>query len=270
MTARICFALLITFPLAADFIEFEEFASFQEYMPLEMPSEELALVDEQEEPPSEFFHEEIIAEQKDRESLIALAHAFSESDYQLVKGDEGYFFIPPNETLQYPSHLYPLLQGYLRGGGTVVDYGAGNGIWTVALADLVGRDGKVVAFESHPKNFIEMFWNLVLNHIQNAELYCTSLDSKEMNLDALELDDVSLIRINADGKEDSFLKGATATIRKNRPILIVKILGGIPKDWADRFVLDEYARRLKQIETMGYTTQQINSGEYLALPLTPS
>lgn len=260
------FASLRLCVLHAEFIDFDEFDTFQEFIDFVPSVEELKLehpVDDRlEESITDYRHDEIIAEQKNRDELIALAYSFSQQNYQLIKTDQGHFFIRPEETLDYPTHIYPLLERYLKRGGTIVDYGAGNGIWTVALADLVGHEGKVVAFEPHPKDFVEMFWNLVVNHIQNAELYC----EKECSLDALELEKVALIRINADGKEDDFLIGASRTIEKCKPVLIVKMLGGIPYGWADRFVMNEYNRRLKQIEKLGYTTRQISSGEYLALP----
>lgn len=228
--------LLITLPLCADFSEYEEFEEYEEFHTVDFTETII----------TPFPKENLIAAQENREELIALVNAISEE-----------FFAHNDIKLPECSEL----DQYVKKGGTAIDYGAGNGVWTVVLSDLVGRDGKVVAFESHPQLFKEMFWNLVLNHIQNAQLFCA-----EKSLDALKLENVSVIRINADGREDDFFKGASKTIQNQKPILIVKMLGGIPLEWADRFVREEYDNRIDQIHRMGYTTQQIASGDYLALP----
>ncbi|MBS0629817.1 MAG: hypothetical protein JSS30_06295 [Verrucomicrobia bacterium] len=264
--------LFVSLRIWAEFIEYEEFYDFEEFSSIEPPVEEVVLehpVDEERESNiTQFLRSEMIAEQANKAALIDWVRSFSEREYQLLATDEGYFFVPPNETLDYPTHIHLLLSPHLQKGGTVVDYGAGSGIWTVALSDLVGREGKVVAFEPRLKHFIEMFWNLSLNHIHNAQLYCILLDEKEKTLDSLELENVALIRINADGKETDFLNGAARTIQEQKPVLIVRMLGGIPFGWADRFIRDEYQRRLKAIEALGYTTEQITSGEFLALPVS--
>ncbi len=245
--------LLIALHLHAEFIEYEEFEEFDEFVAID----EHPVEDQLEVIITPFPKEDLIAAQANREDLIALVHTFSEKDYEVVKTDGGYFFVRENEKLQE----CPEIKQYVKKGGTAIDYGAGNGVWTVALADLVGREGKVVAFESHPQFFKEIFWNLVLNHIQNAQLFCN-----EKTLDALELKNVAIIRINADGREDDVLSGASKTIQTQKPILIIKMLGGIPLEWADRYVREEYDNRIDQIKRMGYSMQQIESGHYLALP----
>lgn len=251
----------IPLPLQSEFIEYVEFEEFEEFATIDIPAEVVMLEHPVEEEieviVTQFSRENLIAAQENREDLIALVHTFSEKDYDVIKTDDGYFFVHEDEKLQ----VCPELKQYIKKGCTAIDYGAGNGVWTVALADLVGCEGKVVAFESHPQLFKEMFWNVALNHIQNAQLFC---DDK--TLDALNLENVAVIRINADGREDTFLAGASETIKTHKPILIIKMLGGIPLEWADRFVRQEYDKQMDQIHRMGYTTRQIASGDYLALP----
>lgn len=245
--------LLITLYLHAEFIEYEEFEEFDEFVSIDehLVEDEFVVII------TPFPKEDLIAAQENRDDLIALVHTFSEKDYDVVKTDGGYFFVREDEKVQE----CPELKEYVKKGGTAIDYGAGNGVWTVALADLVGHEGKVIAFESHPELFKEMFWNLVLNHVQNAKVF-----SNKTSLDALNLDNVALIRINARGHEDDFLKGASKTIQNQKPILIINMLGGIPLEWADRYIREEYDSRIDQIHQMGYTTRQIESGDYLALP----
>lgn len=258
---RLLLLLIVTHTLQSEFIEYEEFKEFEEFESIDTPPEKIVLEypveDEIEVIITQFHNEELIAAQENREDLIALVNTFSEKGYKVAKTGDGYFFVREDEKLQ---ECLPL-QDFVKKGCTAIDYGAGNGVWTVALADLVGREGKVVAFESHPQLFMEMFWNLVLNHIQNAQLFST-----EKSLDSLQLENVAIIRINAYGRENDFLNGASKTIQNQKPILIIKMLGGIPLEWADRYVREEYDKRIDQIKSMGYTTRQIESGDYLALP----
>jgi len=261
------FALL---PLHAEFIEYEEFKEFDEFASIEKDVEEVLVlehpVEEQvEESITQFPREEIIALQENRDALIALVNTFSENEYEVVKTEEGYFFV--REDQMVPAPLYSAVEKYLKKGGTAIDYGAGNGLWTVAMSEWVGPQGKVIAFEDKQDLFKEMFWNLILNHIQNAQMFCTTLEEKEKTLDNMGLDNVSLIRINAEGREDLFLKGAAKTIQEQKPVLIINMLGGIPPVWFDRYIKESYEQRFKLIHAMGYRTEKMESGEYLALPL---
>jgi hypothetical protein len=256
-----CFALL---PLHAEFIEFEEFDTFDEFSSIDKPVEEVLVLEHPieekvEESITQFPRETLIAVQENRDELIALVNTFSESDYKVIKTSEGYFFVREEEKICE----CPCLEQYIKKGGLAIDYGAGNGHWTVAMSEWVGAQGKVIAFEAEQDLFKELFWNLILNHVQNAQLFCSAPDG----LDQLCLENVSLIRINAEGREDCFLKGATKTIQEQKPVIIINMHGGIPPVWFDRYIKESYEERFKLIHAMGYQTEKMESGEYLALPL---
>lgn len=261
---RYFWLFFVLLPLHAEFIEYEEFKEFDEFASIDKPVEEVLVLDHPveekvEESITQFPREEIIALQENRDALIALVNTFSESDYEVVKTAEGYFFVRDGEKICE----CPQLEQYIKKGGLAIDYGAGNGHWTVAMSEWVGSQGKVIAFETEQDLFKEMFWNLILNHVQNVQLFC----STPHELDQLALDNVSLIRINAEGREDLFLKGATKTIQEQKPVLIINMLGGIPPIWFDRYIKESYEDRFKLIHAMGYRTEKMESGEYLALPL---
>lgn len=63
----------------------------------------------------------------------------------------------------------------LREGDLAVDAGANVGFFTVLMARLVGRDGRVVAFEPAAVNLEKLRRNLALNGVTNVEVRPTAL-----------------------------------------------------------------------------------------------
>lgn len=64
-----------------------------------------------------------------------------------------------------------LLRYVLREGGTAVDVGANIGFYTVLMADLVGREGRVVAFEPSPGCFTTLQRNVVTAHLPQVVIH---------------------------------------------------------------------------------------------------
>ena len=137
-----------------------------------------------------------------------------------------------------------------RPDSVAVDVGAHMGAHTLGLARRVGPRGTVVAFEPQVKLYQELLGNLALNDIKNVRAEFVALgdapalvtmavafDSSEgmtavghggnrvqlRTLDAYELTNVSLIKIDVEGFEPKVLAGARQTIRRERPAVIVEI-----------------------------------------------
>ena len=69
----------------------------------------------------------------------------------------------------YGAQETALLRAILRPGGTFVDVGANWGYFTLLAAHLVGRGGRIVAFEPDPRLFRLLEANLAANGIRTAE-----------------------------------------------------------------------------------------------------
>lgn len=245
--------------------EFEEYVEFQDIEKKKIEdivventdhktenSEEIEKIEEEIENQDQIlFNPDLIAVQENRNELIAYLQ-------------DPYHPEPLSEELDQDYQI--LFERYVKKGMTVVEYGTGNGSEVLALANLVGEEGKVIAFESRPELFRQMYWLLVNNRVKNVTLYFTVLTEKEKTFDSFEFENISVMRINAQGREDIFLKGAKKAISENKPVLFLNMLGGIPIEVADRFVRQEFHIRLGQIHKMGYLTQRIKGSEYLALP----
>ena len=87
-------------------------------------------------------------------------------------------------------------------------------------------------------------------------------------LDEFHLDNVSFIKIDTENFELQVLEGARETILRNKPVLIVEVLGNRPKASEENVDLN-FAKMtiLRYIESLGYEVRHICIDDYLALPL---
>ena len=147
-----------------------------------------------------------------------------------------------------------LLRQLVRPGQHVVEVGANIGAHTVALAQLVGAGGSVLAFEPQRIVFQTLCANLALNHLTNVDarhaavgsapgaIVVPPLDYRRANnfgglelgthrqgetvpvitLDSLGLERCALLKIDVEGMEQDVLAGAARTIERCRPAMYVE------------------------------------------------
>ena len=147
-----------------------------------------------------------------------------------------------------------LFTHFIAAGAIVLDIGANIGAHTVPLAQLVGVNGVVVAFEPQPVLHKILCANLVLNSVPNALTYAMALgdcegeclipvlDYSQSNnfggigmdmveegeavplgkLDTFELERVDFIKLDVEGFESKVLEGAVDTIARCRPIMYIE------------------------------------------------
>jgi FkbM family methyltransferase len=143
----------------------------------------------------------------------------------------------------------------IRPGQNVVDVGAHIGYFTIIMSLLVGKGGRVFAFEPEPCNFDLLRTNLTLNGVHNVtveskaisdragraglhlsgdntgdhRLYGSRLERKVHAVDTVALDDyfenmgepVHFVKIDAQGLEPKILDGMGSVIARNRRRLII-------------------------------------------------
>ena len=76
---------------------------------------------------------------------------------------------------------------------------------------------------------------------------------------------MSFLKIDVENAESQVLMGASTMIARNRPVILIEILGNFKEkisDWGDRS-----ADTIKQIVSMGYIVRRIDRFDYLALPV---
>ena len=166
-----------------------------------------------------------------------------------------------------------LFQELIKSGAVVIEAGANVGAHTLFLANQVGPDGIVYAFEPQRIVFQTLCGNLALNSIPNViamqsavgfELgqiqvpqpdYCRignfgglSLEGSGegeivpiVSIDSLLLQRCDFIKADVEGMEEVVLRGGEKTIRKHRPVLYVE---------SDRE--DKRLSLLRFVDSMGY------------------
>ncbi len=241
---------------------------------------------------------------ENREQIIESIKLFPRLDYQLFSVPKnGYFYLDNVDDMiknvlkkgqTWESHIQKILQKFARPGSTVLDIGAHIGTHTMALAQAVGAEGKVIAFEPQPKIFRELFLNMNINNLKNIVYYWAGVGANEgkielsplvssneggtplgggtgqfvqlLTIDSLHLKDVSLMKIDVEGMEDQALDGARETILSNRPVIIIEIQGGNNFGSASQVVRRNIMHTLEKLESLGYCVTQLFIHDWLAIP----
>jgi FkbM family methyltransferase len=151
---------------------------------------------------------------------------------------------------------YALLPQLIGQGDWVIDVGANIGHYTMRMSDLVGANGRVIAFEPVPQTFELLAANTALLQQSNVTLINAAVSEAQsiagmkvpvfsdtglddlydahltdegslkvmcLSLDSLQLrNPIRFVKIDAEGHELSVLKGMAALIERDRPTLLVE------------------------------------------------
>jgi FkbM family methyltransferase len=197
----------------------------------------------------------------------------------------------------WEGYIAPYIQTYAKPGTLALDVGAHIGTHTLNISRAVGENGQVIAFEPQPKTFRELFLNCQLNNAQNVCCFWGALGDKEdelvlpnfhpifevtylydftygasentapmVTLDSLNLDNISFMKIDVDGCDDIFLDGAKETILRNKPVLLMEIMGGSDIDNTTPDIKELIINTKQKITNLGYELTRISSWDYLAIP----
>jgi FkbM family methyltransferase len=241
----------------------------------------------------------------DREETRRYLNAFPLADYQRYDvPDVGSFFVDdPVDMIKqvivagdkWERHSFDLLAEHIVPGSVVVEVGAHIGTHTVRIGQLAGPWGRVYAFEPQRKIYRELHHNLALNGLTNVVAMRMAIGSGatrviEMNpttpgneggtgvgaggdaaelrsLDSFHFERVSLLKIDVETYENEVLDGAVDTIRRNRPVILIEIMGGTDLETASPDVLEKIAVTRGKLEALNYSVSQVFKHDYLARPL---
>ena len=146
-----------------------------------------------------------------------------------------------------------LLSKFINNKDTIIDVGANIGTQTLSFSEKVGNKGKVLAFE--PQSHIAqcLNTNLTLNGINNVIVDNAAISKKcgwakindkefeesgrygeagiskegttkirTINLDEIDLDSCSLIKIDIEGHEWDAIQGGESFLKKHKPVLYIE------------------------------------------------
>ena len=141
---------------------------------------------------------------------------------------------------EYGESQVDIFRQQLRPGMTIVEVGANLGAQTLAFAQAVGPEGRVVAFEPRRSLFQLLCANLALNAVDNVEAHWLAVGAKPrpvgvrrgneaaavdkvqlVTLDSFDLPACHVLKIDESGLEDEVIEGARQTILRLKPVLHV-------------------------------------------------
>lgn len=182
----------------------------------------------------------------------------------VVKGRYGYIIFNKNDVYvgkavekygEYSEHEVKLFRRLCREGSIVVEIGANIGTHTLALSEIVGKTGRVYAYEPQRIVFQTLCANVALNSLENVECFQTAVSDENGflflpdirydiagNFGGVEIDQSSdgnkvtvstldelldiprldFLKIDVEGMEQKVLKGAQNLLEKYHPILYVE------------------------------------------------
>lgn len=195
----------------------------------------------------------------------------------------------------YEKDMQALISDCVKPGMVAWDVGAHAGFYTLAMSRLVGRSGRVCAFEPYATNVSRLLRHISLNHISNAMVVQAAMNDRPELVDFIEgqtsttgrirsgairygvltisadefvRDNSDLtphcIKIDVEGAELAVLEGAANLLERVQPIVILALHGSSQAD-----------RCLELLRRHGYVVRQLKGpsvceelsrGEIFALP----
>ena len=145
---------------------------------------------------------------------------------------------------EYEPHMRRLFQALVEPQGVVLDVGANVGAHTLTLANLVGPNGKVLAFEPNPAINRKLARNVGLNRFSNVAIHQLALG---------EAEGVLQLRVPAAGTAEFSNPGMASLVALDSPHDLVDV--GVRR--CDDIVRDERLGRVDvvKIDVQGFEMQ---------------
>jgi FkbM family methyltransferase len=115
-----------------------------------------------------------------------------------------------------------------------------------------------------PETFSNRGANRVLGCLDDAG---DPLAFEMRTLDSFELDNVGFIKIDVEGAHLLVLKGAEETLKRNRPVMLIEILGGTGGQDFTHHDATPREEVIQWLEERGYGALQWRASDYIAIPL---
>lgn len=148
--------------------------------------------------------------------------------------------------------VYEGLDSHIQAGDVIVVAGGKSIVHLLDLSNLVGAEGRIHVFEPDLKKFTELVINTSLNECKNIDFYRIGLGADHGNdpissvekLDDQKIKAISMISIDASGKEMDVVQGALQTILQLKPEVVIRFPTHLKKQVITQFI--------QSIENLGY------------------
>jgi FkbM family methyltransferase len=192
----------------------------------------------------------------------------------------------------YEGNIGLIIDKLTRPGSLALDVGAHIGMHTVNMSRKVGPQGAVIAFEPNKKLYMELLDTLAINKCSNVIPISRALGDSEKRvvlnnirieqgpiqdgvgdliettrLDSLNIDNLSIIKMDIENYEYFALKGAQNTILKNRPVIIFECWIDADYKRSEPKKKANFDRVISLIESLGYEIYVIYCNDFIAFPI---
>ena len=182
-----------------------------------------------------------------------------------------------------------LIKKLIKKDDVVLDIGANIGYYTLILADLVGKNGQVYAFEPDPENFKLLKKNIEFNGYRNVKLFNNAVGSKKgkiklyisednmgnhkifqddskrnyVEVDMITLDSIlskkkiDFMKLDVEGSEPGVIAGGEKTLRNSSNLKFITELYPL---FIEQFG-EDYKEYLRNIENMGFSLYLIEDNQ---------
>lgn len=222
-------------------------------------------------------------------------------NFKVIKNDKGISQHIIN-SLTWETHILDILSKYIKPNTIFIDIGANIGCHSIGMLKK-HNDIKVVAFEPQPFMYNLLTYNLSQFEANKYICHDCGLSDKDdviystmpnyitdenpggfglqynriqtedtisvqiKQLDSFKYSNVSLIKIDVEGHENEVLTGSVETIKINKPIMIIEILGGTPYANGTHEQKQYITNTIKYIESLEYSVSLISYSDYLCIPI---
>lgn len=191
----------------------------------------------------------------------------------------------------YEGNIGVILEELTKPGSLVLDIGSHVGVHTVTMSRKAGPQGAVIAFEPNKKLYTELLNTLNINSCGNVISIAKGLSDQPQTvilndiqieqcvnesasgdlietiaLDSLNLNNLSLIKIDVENYEYFALKGAKETILRNKPVIVFECWIGADYNNSNPNEKANFDRVISLIESYGYEIHVIYCNDFIAFP----
>ena len=154
----------------------------------------------------------------------------------------------------YNIHEKKIIENYLKKNSNCIDVGANIGFFSYLFLKIVGKEGKIFAFEKIP----EVFDILKKNFEYEKNVICNSgaigIDKESVIIEKIIDCKIQFIKIDIDGADYFALKSCEQIIKRDRPIIIIEL-----SEASEREHKVNYSKTVEFLLNYDYNIYEIDS-----------
>jgi FkbM family methyltransferase len=187
---------------------------------------------------------------------------------------------------QYEPASTELLKSLISPGMKCIDVGAHIGFYTCLVASIVGKTGKVYAFEPMPSHYDLLLRNIEENNfheiVKAFKVVCSDVsgkvsvskvsnmfvvghngDSEQELVESVRLDDliedtIDFVKLDVEGHEPAVIRGMASILSRNHPIIISEI----NEYWLRSCSRSSGAEYVRLLTSLGYDVFDVKDLQY--------